>query len=260
MELVKDIPLRAIALPREHGAWGFVLEPLILALLVAFSVPALYLAFAALLAFFAHQPVKVLLSGNRQKRGWAVLFLLIYLAPSLFFILKFIPYADRQTLIIFGVAVLVMVIYLGLDILHYGRRLFVEIMAPSAVGLMAAAMVKASGWSLAAALSLWAILLARAIPTAFYVHAKIKQLKGQRVLIRTTVGLHIAFSLIVGVLAVNHLVPVSAVVAVTVFLARAMAGLMPKAGHQTVKQIGMREFGYGAQLVLLTAIGYWFNM
>jgi hypothetical protein len=61
------VSLRAVALPPEHGGWGFVLEPLILGLAVAPSAAGAALAFFALGAFLARHPLKLLL--NDVSRG-----------------------------------------------------------------------------------------------------------------------------------------------------------------------------------------------
>ena len=52
--------LKQIAVPREHGSWGYTLEPLALALLVAFSVNGLLLSLVTFLIFFAHQPIRII--------------------------------------------------------------------------------------------------------------------------------------------------------------------------------------------------------
>lgn len=49
--------LRALALPAEHGGWGFVLEPVVLGLLVCPSRPGGALALAATATFLAHHPL-----------------------------------------------------------------------------------------------------------------------------------------------------------------------------------------------------------
>ncbi|MES1167658.1 MAG: YwiC-like family protein, partial [Oleiharenicola lentus] len=51
-------PATAIFLPREHGSWFLVLEPLALGLLVAPSSAGGALAVATLAAFFMRRPLK----------------------------------------------------------------------------------------------------------------------------------------------------------------------------------------------------------
>ncbi|NHZ70059.1 MAG: hypothetical protein GWP18_00280, partial [Proteobacteria bacterium] len=49
-----------MALPTEHGGWGFTLEPILLGLLVAPSASAWEISAAALGIFLARRPVKIL--------------------------------------------------------------------------------------------------------------------------------------------------------------------------------------------------------
>jgi len=173
-----------------------VLEPLLLALMVSFSLPGFYLSLAALFAFFAHQPIRIWFSRDRHKHGWAVFFLTLYAPFILFFTYLFYSYANPDALWLFGSAVGIMFLYLILDLLRLGRRLFVEIMAPASIGLIAAAIVRVNGWSLEASLALWIVILARAVPTAFYIHSRLKILKGQPAIKKTTLTINILFWLI----------------------------------------------------------------
>ncbi|MGB5187878.1 MAG: YwiC-like family protein, partial [Acidimicrobiia bacterium] len=75
--------IRSIALPTEHGGWGFTLEPILLGLLVAASATAWELSAAALGIFLARRPVKIV-STDLVRRRWlprsrvALVFSLLY--------------------------------------------------------------------------------------------------------------------------------------------------------------------------------------
>ncbi|MCU0465293.1 MAG: YwiC-like family protein [Anaerolineae bacterium] len=60
--------VNSVALPSEHGGWSFLLEPLVLGLLVAGSPMGWVLAGAALCAFLAHQPLKIVLKDRLKGR------------------------------------------------------------------------------------------------------------------------------------------------------------------------------------------------
>ena len=45
-----SVPLKSVALPTEHGGWGFTLEPLLLGLLLSPGLPTLGLSLPGLLA------------------------------------------------------------------------------------------------------------------------------------------------------------------------------------------------------------------
>ena len=61
--------LRAVAMPTEHGGWSLTLEPVLLGLLVAWSWPGLALGVAAMLAFLARTPLKLVLV-DRWRGRW----------------------------------------------------------------------------------------------------------------------------------------------------------------------------------------------
>src|SRR5215213_2911552 len=77
------VNVKTIALPIEHGSWGFVFEPLTAGLLLAFSPSALWILLLVVGAFLTRQPLKVLLNARQAKRDMpqtpvARKFLLIY--------------------------------------------------------------------------------------------------------------------------------------------------------------------------------------
>lgn len=76
---------RHIALPSEHGAWVFLLSPLLVGLFAAgrLTPAAILLVLAAMSAFLVRQPVTIavkVLSGRRPKSDWspALFWMLIY--------------------------------------------------------------------------------------------------------------------------------------------------------------------------------------
>ncbi|MGI9616377.1 MAG: YwiC-like family protein, partial [Acidimicrobiales bacterium] len=60
---------RQVAVPTEHGGWSLTAEPVLLGLLVAWSWPGLALGLAAMLAFVARTPLKVVLV-DRWRNRW----------------------------------------------------------------------------------------------------------------------------------------------------------------------------------------------
>jgi YwiC-like protein len=65
---VQRARLRPVALPTEHGGWGLTLEPAALGLLVAPSAAGFLLALAALFAFLARHPLKIVAGDRRRGR------------------------------------------------------------------------------------------------------------------------------------------------------------------------------------------------
>ncbi|MGI9598562.1 MAG: YwiC-like family protein, partial [Acidimicrobiales bacterium] len=58
-----------MAVPTEHGGWSLTAEPALLGLLVAWSWPGLALGLAAMVAFVARTPLKVVLV-DRWRHRW----------------------------------------------------------------------------------------------------------------------------------------------------------------------------------------------
>src|SRR5215510_1395575 len=62
------VPAGRSTLPVEHGAWGFLFEPLIAGLILAPSVAAPFITLLAVGAFLTRQPLKFALGDWLQKR------------------------------------------------------------------------------------------------------------------------------------------------------------------------------------------------
>jgi len=252
--------IKSVALPREHGAYGFTIEPLLLGLLAAYTPVGLSLALGTMLAFFAHQPIKILFGQNKSLHKAALLFLFLYLLTAVFFFILFISRVPLHTAAPFYTALLLMTFYLILDLLHYSRRIFVEIMAPAAIGLIAVSIVLAAGWSDSKALGLGLLLAARFVPTTFYVRARLRLEKKQNPENTTAVFSSSFAFLMVLLLTVMGITPWTGLAAVGILTLRAFLGLSSYRKKSTVKAIGMREFMYGQILVWLSAAGYWLGI
>src|SRR5215470_1089516 len=68
VERKAKVPARSIALPVEHGAWGFLFEPLVAGLILAPSVAGPFITLLAVGAFLTRQPLKFALGDWLQKR------------------------------------------------------------------------------------------------------------------------------------------------------------------------------------------------
>lgn len=235
------VALRPLALPPEHGAWAFLLEPIAVGLLVAPSVSGAFITFGAFAAFLARHPLLLALrdrkSGKRYPRtaicerlvlGYAVLAALAFVQVG---IKPMLP----------------LVAALPLAVIHFrngGRSLAAELAGAIAPAATAAAIAIAGRASMLTALALWSLLAARAIVSVLYVRSA---LRGEsRAVMLAAHGAAVA---VAAALAFTHAVSAGAVVAMLVLLARAV----PKQSL-SARGVGMRELAYGALTVVLIAV------
>ena len=255
-------PWRAVALPAEHGGWGFLAEPVVLGLVLAPSAAGAILALAALAAFLGRHPLRLMLidrrKGTRYPRtalaervlaGYAVLALLLFaaalaLAPAPFWL----PLTVAAPI---GLAALVF------DALGRSREAFPEVAGAVALGASATAIALAGGAAAGPAWGAWALLALRAVVSVLYVRARIRLDRGLGASPRFVLAGHAAALALVAVLARAGAAPWLALIAFTVLLARASWGLSPRRRQPIRPQaLGFQELGYGLLTLVLLAIGY----
>ncbi len=250
--------IRTVAFPPEHGSWGLTFEPLTLALIVAFSNYGIILFLGATFAFLTHQPVRVLLTG-RADRKLAFYFLILYGIPAIIFLTMFLNSTPMVISLPLIFSLILMVIYLIAEIFKLHRALLTEIMASIAMGLIALSIVLAGGWRWPQAWPFLILLYLRSLNTTLYVHFRLKLERAQLSSFfwaQTWQWLTLALA---SFLLINHLIPFLASVSIFVLSFRGIMGLSPWRKPQTVKQIGMLEFFYGLQFVVLSTIGYFIS-
>jgi hypothetical protein len=175
-----SVRLRPIALPVEHGGWGFLGAPIILGLWVAPSVAGFWLSLAALGAFLTRQPLKLAL-GDRQRgkrhprTAWAERFVTLYgIGALLAFLAAWLTTAHPFWLPLLLAAPLALVQF-RYDLLKESRSLLAEVCGAHALAALAAALVLCGGWQTIPALLLWFLLALKATAAIIYVRARIRQ-------------------------------------------------------------------------------------
>ena len=249
---------RTVALPVEHGGWGFLLEPILAGLLIAPSWPGFWLALAALAVFLLHQPLKVALKDWRSRRTydrtrWAMRFALVYGVVAL---LSF-GLALAQTDACFYAPLLLAMPMAGVQLLYEsryrGRELIPEVFGALALAATAPAILIAGGQPPALALLLWALLGLRIVSSLLYVRTKLRRLRGKLVSRWPTIAVHGAALLAVVALASAGSVSGWVVVAMLVLMSRAVYGLYYATDSVRPKTIGLQELAYGILYALLVA-------
>ena len=250
--------IRSIALPTEHGGWGFTLEPIILGLLVAHSANAWEISAAALGIFLARRPVKIF-STDLVRRRWlprstiAVLFALLYGGVALagaigaFFTAEgpfWIPVLFALPLALFA---------LRADAHSKNRVLAAELSGSIAMGATVAAITIGSGWDFLPAFGLWFVLAARDVAAISLVRGQVRRLKGKPSGASTIYAVQAGSVGAVAIAAVLGAVPWLAVVAIALVGLVAIVSL--NRPPVEAKVIGWTQIGVGLMVVLITAVG-----
>ena len=252
---------RSVALPVEHGAWGFLLEPALLGLLVAASWAGVALVLAALAALLLQTPLSLALTDARRGKRYPRTALAWRFAAAYGALLAA---AGSAALVLAGsVAILLPAaiatplagLQLWLDARGRARELLPEAAGAVAMGALTASVALAGGWSLLPALGLWGLLALRAVPAIVYVRARLRLERGQAFDRRPSALLHLAAVAAVSLAAALGAVSWVAAVPYAVLMARAARGLAPDRAPVTAKVVGFREIGFGVMTAVLVAVG-----
>jgi hypothetical protein len=256
-----NISAKSIALPVEHGAWGFLFEPLVAAILIAPSVGAPWIALLYIAAFLARQPLKFLLGDwqagrNLPRTRIALRFALIYSAFAALGLAGGLFYAPTESFLPL-VALAPFVVYLmARDVARQTRQLLPEIIGATALSSSAVVLALAANWTFGAALAIWAVMLARLVPSILYVRARLRLAKGKEASAVTAIGAHHLAIVAVAVLAYLNLISILPVLMMAFLTARAIHGLSPWASSARAKEIGIREVIYGVFTVISVVLGF----
>jgi YwiC-like protein len=250
--------LRSVALPKEHGGWGLTLEPGVLALLVAPGAAGVCLAAAALVAFTARTPLKVVLVDRHRGRSLARTRMAARVARGELFVLAVlivvaVVLANDRFWAPALVAGPLIVVELSFEMRSRGRRLAPELAGAVGVCSVAAMIVLADGGSGRLAAGLWLVLAARVVTSIPHVRGLIARLHGRTHRDASTIvwdcvaitgagaAVWLDRGLVVGAIAV---------VAVVVIQRITTRGALPRA---TV--LGIRQMAMGLAVVVATAAG-----
>lgn len=234
-----SVPLiRPLAVPIEHGAWGFLLEPIALGLLVAPSPAGGLIGLGGLAVFLLRHPLKLALHDwmHRRYPRTAVCEALVAIYALAAIITLGAAFSRALVPLLFAVPFgAIQFIY---DYRRQNRALVAELCGAIAPASLVASIVLAAGQTPAVAASLSALMLARSIPAVLYVRSI---LRGES---RTL--MLAAHAIAIGVAAFFSW---TSIVAMGLLLARAI----PSAAGTRPQTIGLREIGWGVCTVLLIA-------
>jgi hypothetical protein len=260
-----NVRVRGIALPNEHGSWGFLFEPIVAAVAVAPSFAAIWISLLVIGVFLTRRPLKILLSNRKAKRNSpqnavAIKFILLYGAITSIGLAGSLIYAHIETFIPFVIVIPLAIYQIYCDVLGRTRHLIPELTGAVAISSSAAVIALAGGWNYPAAFALWGIFIARLIPSIVYVRNRLRFEKGKEFSMIPIIVLHFIALGAIGMLAEIGLSSKLTVAVFVVLLGRAFFGLSPY--HHKIKavKIGIWEVIYGVLTVLSIIFGHYLEI
>lgn len=246
--------LRPLALPTEHGGWGFLFEPIVLGLVVAPSAAGLLIAFAAVAGFLARQPLKYAMQDALRGRSyprtrWCWSFAVSYGVLAALFVAAAVFVSSLSVLVPFAVVAPLAIVTIVYDAKNRSRSLFPELTGAAAMSSTAAAIAIAGHAGVMTAAALSAIIVARSLPAIAYVRTLLVRAHGRSAASWPALLAHVVAAAGVAIFA-----PLSSVIAMVILLLRAIWRLsVPPAPAKT---IGWSEIAFGILTVGIVAIGY----
>ncbi len=255
-------------MPAEHGGWGLTLEPGILGLLLAPSVAALLLGVAALAAFLARTPLRLVLIGRRRpgdrprsgasaaRTRLAVRVAVVEVGAVVVSMLAAAWLAVEPLWWLPGlIAVPLFALALWFDARSLSRHVIAEIVGSVAVASVAAMGALAGGAAWPLAIGAWLILSARILSSIPHVRAQVQRIHGQEP--QLALGLAgdlaaLAVAAFAVVLEPSLLLGGLAIVGL-VLIQRVTLARPPR----PAKILGVRQMVLGFAVVGTTALGAW---
>lgn len=260
-----NVRVRGIALPVEHGAWGFLFEPLVAAVAVAASFNAIWISLLVIGAFLMRQPLKILMADLQAKRNLpqttvAKKFILIYGAVFSVGLIGCLSFGLIQYFVPFALIIPFAIYQIYCDASRQSRQLLPELTGAIAISSSAAVIALAGGWTFPAAIALWGIFVARLIPSILYVRNRLKLEKGKEFSMIPVIVVHfIAFGAI-GILSEYSLASKLTLAIFVILLGRAFLGLSPYRHKMKAMKIGIWEVIYGVLTVLTVIAGHYLGV
>jgi hypothetical protein len=250
--------LRAVAVPIEHGGWGLTAEPVLLGLLVAPTAAGIGLGLAALMAFVARTPLKVLLvDAHRRRELDRTKLARRVLAGEGVVLVALIAVALRVAKSAFWMPLVVvgplLAIELWFDMRSRSRRLIPELAGAVGITGVAAIVMLAGGEGGAVAVAVWLILIARSLTAIVTVRDQVGRLHGRsghpRRIVAADLG---AAALAIAAVAIERSAAAGAVAVVTAIVAQRTLAMRP---IRRAVVLGLRQTVLGLFVVIVTAVG-----
>ncbi|TBH20050.1 YwiC-like family protein [Thermus thermamylovorans] len=254
-----SVPLKTVALPTEHGGWGFTLEPLLLGLLLSPGPHTLGLLFLGLFGFLARHPLRLAYQDLRRGRRYPRTHLALrvggaYLFLALLGLLLTALTAKGPFLLPLLLALPLGAYMAWADAQNRARELFPEVTAALFMASLAPAGVLAGGLGWEVALGSFLALALRDVAALYYARTQVLRARGES---PKAYPAHLALwgaGFCAFLLAWRGLLPWAVLPALLLLaLYGSLALLRPPV---PARVIGWTQMGFGLLVVLATALGY----
>ena len=246
----------SVALPSEHGGWSLTAEPALLGLLVAWSTPGLALGLAAMIAFLARTPVKLVLVDRFRHRWLPRTRLAAQIAAVevalLAVLIAYAASAAASFWLPLAVAAPLIGIELWFDMRSRGRRLIPELAGSIGIGSIATAIALADGAPAVVAWGLWVVVAGRSVAAIPYVRTQILRTKSNPAPRWHSDAAQLAAVAAVVVGGAFDWVPVAAVIAVAILAAINLVAV--RLAPRPAVVIGIQQTIFGLVVIVTTAI------
>lgn len=260
----RKIKLSQIALPTEHGSWGFLLEPLVAALAIAFSSGGIWISFMVIGAFLARRPLQVFISQRNapvSEMRWAALkFVALFSLVAATGLVGVLWTSSLAVLIPLATALPVAVFQLYIESTTRGRQLVAELAGAVIMPASAASIILAEGGSWPFAAAVWFLFVARFVPSIIYIRNRLDLEKGKASSMFVPASLHGAAFIAITMLAMGGHLPMLVIPAFALLLARSIYGLSRYRKRVKAMKIGISEVVYGLIVVVSLIVGYVFSI
>lgn len=250
--------IRSVALPTEHGGWGFTIEPVILGLLAAQSATGWELGVAAVAVLLARRPVK-LVGTDLVRRRWlprsrtALAFATLYGSIAVAAVVGAFVTESGPFWWAYVAATPLALYALRADAHSRNRTLLAETAGAVAMGSTAAAIGLGAGMALPEAFGLWLVLAARDVAGIVLARSQVRRLKGGEAHTRKVLAVHVVAIVAVAIGAAVGIVPVAGVVSIGLLTAASAVSL--RRPPVPAKTVGWTQMGVGAMVAVLTGLG-----
>lgn len=260
----RKIKLSQIALPTEHGSWGFLLEPLVAALAIAFSSGGVWISIMVIGAFLARRPLQVLINQQSAPAGEmkaaASKFSAAFLLLAAIGLVGALLTSSFPVLIPLATALPVATFQLYIESTTRGRHLVAELAGALVMPASAASIILAGGGSWPLAVAVWFLFAARFVPSILYIRNRLNLEKGKTSSMILPAALHAAALISVSLIAFAGFLPMLVIPAFALLLGRSIYGLSRYRRRVKAMKIGVSEVVYGLVVVIALIVGHLFSI